>query len=207
MSTGAIARVLLRKATWQQYVELRDAEENRHTRMTFDRGSLELMSRTNLHERMRIAISTCIFAWAVEKQIEILSGGSTTFRREDLERGLEPDNCYYIEHRTAVENREEIDLLIDPPPDLVLEVDITSSSINRMAIYAAMGVPEIWRWYDDALQIYRLNPDGQYLSAADSVALPGFPIDLAVKFASQRPIPSEVTLFNEFRAACQAKNQ
>lgn len=210
MSTGAVShepRVLLRKATWKQYVELRDSDENRHTRMTYDRGSLEFMSPTNLHERLRIAISTCIFAWAVERDFEILSCGSTTFRREDLERGLEPDNCYYIQHRSAVQHKEEIDLLVDPPPDLVLEVDITSSSINRLAIYAAMGVPEIWRWHNDALHLYRLDASGEYAPVSSSRALPGFPFELAAQFVARRPIPDEVALFNEFRAAYQTKKQ
>ncbi|MBI3863418.1 MAG: Uma2 family endonuclease [Planctomycetia bacterium] len=206
MSTGAVirdTRVLLRKATWRHYVELRDADENRNTRMTFDRGSLELMSPTSLHERIRIILSQCIFAWAFEKQLKIQSCGSTTFRREDLERGLEPDNCYYIQNRAAVENREELDLLVDPPPDLVLEVDIASSSINRMAIYAAMGVPEVWRWHEDALHLYRLAAAGEYAPIPMSAALPGFPVGLAVQFVARRPVPDEVTLFNEFRAACQ----
>jgi Uma2 family endonuclease len=210
MSTSAIvsdARVLLHKATWRNYVELRDADENRNTRMTFDRGSLELMSPTSLHERLRIAISTCIFAWAVEKRFEILSGGSTTFRREDLERGLEPDNCYYVQNLAAVASREEIDLLVDPPPDLVLEVDVTSSSINRMAIYAALGVPEIWRWHDDALQFLQLNSAGDYVPVADSTALPGFPVALMLKIIRRRPLNNEVAIFNEFRQGCQATDQ
>ena len=206
-TTAGDAQIVIRQATWQQYVQLRDSDEYRNTRMTFDRGSLELMSPTSFHERPRVLLSQCLIAWAFESPQKILCWGSTTFRREDLERGLEPDNCYYTQNYATILNHEEIDLLVDPPPDLALEVDITSSSIDRMAIYAAMGVPEIWRWHDDTLQIYRLDASGVYSPAETSGALPGFPVDLAVQFVLRRPVVDEVTFINEFRAACRAKKQ
>lgn len=196
--------VQLLQATWDEYVKLRDDDEYRNIRMTFDRGSLELMSPTSFHERPKVFLTLCISAWAAESQLKILCWGSMTFRREDLERGLEPDNCYYSQNFATILDHEEIDLLVDPPPDLALEVDITSSSINRMSIYAAMGVPEIWRWHDDTLQIYRLDASGVYSPAETSWALPGFPVELAVQFVLRRPVVDEVTFINEFRAACRA---
>jgi Uma2 family endonuclease len=199
--------VQLRQATWDEYVKLRDDDAYRNIRMTFDRGSLELMSPTSFHERPKVFLTLCISAWAAESQLKIFCWGSTTFRREDLERGLEPDNCYYTQNFATILNHEEIDLLVDPPPDLALEVDITSSSIDRMAIYAAMGVPEIWRWHDDTLQIYHLSASGVYSAAETSWALPGFPVDLAVQFVLRRPVMDEVTFINEFRAACRAMKQ
>src|SRR5262245_54613839 len=180
MSTGAPVyepRFLLRQASWRDYVSLRDAEENRNTRMTFDRGRLELMSPTGLHERLKYLIGKCVDIWLEEMKLPFQCRGSTTFRREDLEQGLEPDNCYYIEHARAIREHVEIDLTIDPPPDLVIEVDVTSSSINRLAIYAKLRVPEIWRWHDDEFQALVLGADGQYHQVAASQALPGFPID------------------------------
>jgi Uma2 family endonuclease len=210
MSTGAIAsesRVLLRKASWQQYISLRDLDENRHTRMTYDRGSLELMSPTGLHERLRILIGHCLLVWFESMRIPIQSRGSMTFRREDLERGLEPDNCYYIEHESAVRNRRELDLTIDPPPDLVVEVDITSSSINRMSIYAALGVPEIWRWHDDELQIFRLGADGKYSTVPYSQALPGFPSERMVELIKRQTFVDDIEFIREFRRCCQARKK
>ena len=123
--------ILLQGLTWQNYVDLRDAPENDHVRMTFDRGSLELMSPIGLRRRVRMLIGRCVKVWAEEKRVPIQSGGSTTFRREDLQRGLEPDNCYWIQHESAVRARDEIDLTIDPPPDLAVEVDVTSRSSRK----------------------------------------------------------------------------
>src|SRR5260370_377378 len=117
-----------------------------------------------------------------------------TFRREDLDRGLEPDNCYYIQHETAVRERDEIDLTIDPPPDLAVEVDITASSIDRLSIYMALGVPEIWRWHDDALYVLVLAAGGKYLQIATSQALPGFPCESMADLIRRRASVDEMTL-------------
>jgi Uma2 family endonuclease len=206
MSTGTPiheSRVLLRKATWEQYISLRDVDENRHTRMTFDRGRLELMSPTGIHERVRILIGHCLFVWFEEMQIPSQSRGSTTFRREDLERGIEPGNCFYLQHESAIRDRDEIDLTIDPPPDLAIEVDITSSSINRLSIFAALKIPEVWRWHDDRLQILLLNRDGGYSVVGMSQALPGFPCAQMVEMIQRRMFVDDLTFIRAFRKVCQ----
>jgi len=197
------AAVLLQGVTWQQYVALRDAEQNSHVRMTFDHGSLDLMSPTRLHERVRILISNCILVWVEEKRIPIQSCSSTTFRREDVQCGLEPDNCYYIEHESAVRERDEIDLAIDPPPDLAIEVDVSYSSPNRMKTYAGLGIPAIWRWHSDELRLYSLDASRRYVEISASVALPGFPVEQLVGIVNRRTSTDETTLLREFRAACQ----
>jgi Uma2 family endonuclease len=197
-------RFLLRQASWQDYVSLRDADANRNTRMTFDRGRLELMSPTGLHERLKYLIGKCVDIWLEEKKIPFQCRGSTTFRRENLEQGLEPDNCYYIEHAPMVRDRVEVDLTIDPPPDLVIEVDVTSSSINRMVIYAGLRVPEIWRWHDGVLQILVLSEMGQYAPVGASQALPGFPIErMADLICGGMPV-DDLAAILEFRKWCQS---
>jgi Uma2 family endonuclease len=207
MSAGTTtheSRKLLRGVSWQDYVALRDNDEYRNTRMTFDRGSLELMSPTKLHERVGYLIGRCIDVWTEERRIAVQSCRSTTFRRNDLLRGLEPDNCYYIEHEPAVRDRDDLDLSIDPPPDLAIEVDVTAQSIDRMAIYAALGVTELWRWHDDALNILRLNAKREYSEVSASQALTGFPCERLVELVKRRTSTDETTLIREFRAACQA---
>jgi len=208
MSTAATVyepRFLLHHATWQDYVSLRNADENRNTRMTFDRGSLEFMSPTRLHERLRILVGRCIDVWVEELRIRIQSCGSTTFRREDLQRGFEPDHCYYIQHEPLVRNREEeLDLTVDPPPDLAIEVDITSSSINRISIYAAFGIPEIWRWHDDKVSVHVLGPEGKYSEMAASSALPGFPLHQMTELIRRLAFADELTFVDEFRTCCRA---
>jgi Uma2 family endonuclease len=198
------SRTCRREATWDQYVELRDSDEDRNTRMTFDRGGLELMSPTKLHERVGYLIGRCIDVWTEEKRVAVQSCRSTTFRRQDLLRGLVPDNCYYIEHESAVRNRDEFDLSIDPPPDLTVEVDVTARSIDRMAIFAALGVSEFWRWHADALHILRLTLDGQYAVISSSQALSGFPCEGLVQLIQRRASTDETTLIREFRVTCQA---
>src|SRR5579863_7725005 len=109
MNTGTTtheSRTLLRNVTWQQYVALRDSAEHEHERMTYDRGRLELMSQSRLHERVSYLIGRCVDVWTEEQRIAVASCRSTTFRRQDLLRGLEPDNCYYIEHEAAVRDRD-----------------------------------------------------------------------------------------------------
>jgi len=206
MSASATAYdslTLLRDVTWQQYIELRDGAEHEYTRMTYDRGSLELMSPCKSHERVGYLIGRCIDVWTEEKQIEVQSCRATTFRRQDLLRGLEPDNCYYIEREPEVRDRDEIDLTIDPPPDLAVEVDVTARSIERMPIYAALRVPEIWRWYNDKLLVLCLDSAGLYVEVPISQALPGFPCDKLTDLIKRRTKAGETTLIREFRAACQ----
>ncbi len=211
MSTGTPVhepRILLRQASWQDYVSLRDADDNRNTRMTFDRGSLEFMSPTRLHERLRILLGRCIDVWVEETRVRIQSCGSTTFRREDLQRGFEPDHCYYIQHEPLVRDRdEELDLTVDPPPDLAIEVDVTSSSINRMSIYAAFGVPEIWRWHDEKLTVFTLGAEAKYSETPSSRALPGFPVEQVAEFILQRKFSDELTFIDEFRSWCRAQKK
>jgi Uma2 family endonuclease len=191
--------VLIHKASWQTYVTLRDEDENRHVRMTYDRGRLELMSPTMSHERLGYLSGRCIDAWTEEREIPIRSCRSTTFRREDLDRGLEPDNCYYIAHEAAMRGKEEVDLPIDPPPDLAIEVDVHSSSLDRMSIYAALGVPEVWRWSREVLSVHTLTEKGQYLAARESCALPRFPFEQVTSLLERRSTTSETLLIREFR--------
>ena len=207
MSIGIPARPaasVLRDASWHEYVKLRDAPEMRNVRMTFDRGNLELMSPTKLHERLGYLIGRCIDVWTEEKSIPVQGCRATTFRRADLLRGLEPDNCYYIEHEPAVRERDELDLAIDPPPDLAVEVDVTNRSLDRFSIYAALGVPEVWRWSNEAVQILRLNPQRQYCEARESTALPGFPADRMVEMIGRRTTADETSLIREFRVVCRS---
>ena len=96
-----------------------------------------------------------------------------TCKRQKKRRGLEPDECYWIANSGAVRGKREIDLRSDPPPDLAIEVDVSSSSVNRMGIYAALGVPEVWRLKDEKLTFHHLQSDGKYAAVAASLAFPG----------------------------------
>ncbi len=132
---------------------------------------LEIMSPSPEHERLNRRIALLVQAIAEEMGIESEDLGSTTFRREDLERGYEPDSCFYIQNEAQVRGKDRIDLAFDPPPDLVIEVDITSPSINKLPIYAQLGVPEVWRYDGEKLEILKLENDG-YAEVSESIALP-----------------------------------
>ena len=133
---------------------------------------LEIMSPSPEHEKLNRRIAQLVLAFTEAMDIESEDLGSTTFRREDLERGFEPDSCFYIQNEKQVRGKARIDLAVDPPPDLVIEVDITSPSINKLSIYARLGVPEIWRYDGEKLKILQLGDDG-YAEISESAALPG----------------------------------
>jgi Uma2 family endonuclease len=207
MSVGVKIRqrgVLLRNVSWEIYVELCNEPENRHVRMSFDRGELELTSSVGLRERLKHLIGRCIYAWTELHSVPIQSLGSTTLRREDLSRALDPDNAYYIFNEPFVRHREELDLSTDPPLDLAVEIDVTDQLVSRMSIFDAIGVPEIWRWCDDNVYVHALGQSGEYAEIATSRALPGFSMEKMVNLLRAGAFSDETTLIREFQAFCRA---
>lgn len=165
-------KVLLRGVSWETYSRLVDeCQESCGARLSYDRGMLEITAPSFKHETLKETISMLFQLVASEIDINFQAAGSTTFRREDLEKGFEPDACFYIQHASHVRGKEQIDLSVDPPPDLVIEIDITRSSLDKLRIYAAAGVPEVWRYSNDALTILRLDQQG-YVEEPRSLSLP-----------------------------------
>jgi Uma2 family endonuclease len=146
------------------------------TRMTYDRGVVELMSPMYVHELYRKRLASLIETLADELEIPYIAAGSTTFRRQLLDRGLEPDESYYLTSIGRLNNRMDINLDVDPPPDLAVEVDITSSSLDRMGIYAALGVPEVWRFDGEIFTVQLLRADRFYALSQSSRAFGFLPI-------------------------------
>jgi Uma2 family endonuclease len=158
------------------------------------------MSPSMLHEAVKNLIGRMVEVYTLERGIEVVSGSSTTFRREDLKRGFEADECYYISHAAAVLGKDEIDLLIDPPPDLVIEVDISRSSLSKFGIYRALGVPEVWSSDGKTIKVFVLRGD-EYLEVRDSAALPLLQIDVLEQFLRRRAEMGETHLIRSFRDA------
>ncbi len=164
--------VILSDISWDTYqAMIRDMESDPGKRLTYEEGTLEIMSPSPIHERYRRLLGRIVEVTTEEMDVEIASFGSTTWSREDLRKGLESDECYYVQNELAVRGKATIDLKADPPPDLAIEVDITSSSGNRMNLYAALAVPEVWRFDGESLQIYRLQ-QGSYEAQERSGVLP-----------------------------------
>lgn len=180
-----VERVVLTGISWETYEKLlADLADRSVPRLTYDRGTLEIMSPTNKHEECNRAIARLVEVLAEEMAVEVRDLGSTTFHRDDIKRGFEPDTCFYIQNEAVIRGKETLDLNIDPPPDLVIEVDITSPSLGRFPIFAQFGVPEVWRFDGERLEIFLLS-EGAYTKSEKSEALPFIVPDALVCFVAE----------------------
>ncbi|BAZ05850.1 Uma2 family endonuclease [Calothrix sp. NIES-3974] len=165
-------RVLLRDVTWQEFETILDElGEHRAARIAYDRGMLEIMVPFPEHEFEKEIISDLIKALLEELDIEFLSLGSTTFKNKKMLQGIEPDQCFYIQNESKVRGKKKLDLETDPPPDLALEIDVTSRT--NPSIYESLMVPELWRFEKGRLQINLLQ-NGVYFESARSAIFPHF---------------------------------
>jgi Uma2 family endonuclease len=185
---------------WPTYTRLLHILSPWRLRLTYDRGELEIMSPSYLHESSGGFLGRLVEAYTEELGLPIAGGKSTTFRRRGQRKGLEPDECYWIANEHRVRGKTRIDLRVDPPPDLAIEIDVTRSSLDRMAIYAALKVPEVWRFDGQSLTFNELQPDGSYAVTPKSRAFPALsPADLLSFLALQGQM-DENTIIRQFRA-------
>jgi Uma2 family endonuclease len=167
---------ILKDLSWAEFNEiLENLGEHRSTKVTYHRGILELMTPSPEHETGKVILGDLLKALLEELDREFCSLGSTTLQHPLLEQGIEPDDCFYIQNEALVRDKSRLDLASDPPPDLVLEVEVTSPT--RPEIYAALGVQELWRFQRGQLHIYILEA-GQYIESSMSPTFPQF--DLGV---------------------------
>jgi Uma2 family endonuclease len=208
ISLPDVSRFILHHVSWQGYETLLREVGDRRVFITYDRGTLELMSPSPKHERVSSLISRLIWIYTEEMQIPIATFGMTTFRRDDLERGLEPDACFYIRNEGEMRHREEIDLSVDPPADLAIEVEVSRSALDRVGIYEELRVPELWRWDDERLTIWLLDDAGKYTAQERSLNLPGLPPTVVEKHIGLRKTMDELSWGLAFRewARQQAKS-
>ena len=190
-------RVVLRSVSWETYLALTEESESGSGRMTYDQGVLEIMSPGMPHEIAKRLIGRMIETFTLYRGIEIRSSSSTTFKRSELQRGFEADESYYVQHACELRGIGEIDLSIHPPPDLVLEVDMTNSSIPKKALFAAMKIPEVWRYDGASLWMGSLFQE-DYQDLKQSLVLPGFPRELAAKLLDRQFEENETALIRSF---------
>ena len=175
-------KVILNGVSWETYQRLlAERGENSSPRFNYDRGTLEIMAPSFEHETLKDTIALLVELLAIERAIDFLGAGSTTFRREDLDKGFEPDACFYIQNAPRVRGKKEIDLFVDPSPDLVIEIDVTRSSLNKLGIYSGMAVPEVWLCVGGELTILKLELD-RYVEHADSTTFPNVTAATLTKF-------------------------
>ena len=193
-------RIVLSGISWNLYEQLRSNEENWHVRMAYDDGRLELMSPSLGHERIKRLIGRMIETFTEEMNIPAASCSSTTWQRPDLAKGLEADECYYILNQGRVCGRTEIDLAVDPPPDLAVETEISRSAVRRLRIYASLGVPEVWRWRKKGLTAYSLGADGKFVEREFSLNLPMLRVKDLQPFLDVVLAADETAWIRQFRA-------
>lgn len=195
----AETRTVLTGVRWQTYQGLvLDLGENPSTKLAYDRGILEIMTPLPEHEVNKRFLGRIVETTTEVLGLEIYSLGSSTWSREDLQRGIEPDECYYITHENITRGKLNFNLNVDPAPDLAIEIDITSSSLDRLSIYSSLGIAEVWRFDGHDLWIYTLK-EGFYETQENSQVLPVLSKSDLLRFLERRGEIGENTLIREFR--------
>ena len=175
-------RFVLRGVDWNVYDGIVRALGDHPTRVTYDGRNLEFMSPLPVHEFYTRMFDRLLVLLASKLRLPMRTGGSMTFRREEIARGLEPDNCYWIQSEAAIRGKLEINPAVDPPPDLAIEIEISRSAIDRLAIYAKLGIPEVWRFDGESLRVHCRQSDGVYVECRTSRCLPELPVCDMVPF-------------------------
>src|SRR6185437_15009067 len=183
---------------WHTYTRLLWAFRERRFRLTYDRGRLEIMSPLWQHEGPADLLGCFIVVLTEELDMPRRAGRSVTLRRRRKRRGLEPDNCYWLASAPRVHGKRDLNLRIDPPPDLAIEVDVTSSSIDRMSIYAALGVPEVWRLSTAGIAFHILEA-GVYQVRPNSLSFPQLASADLPAFLAQWAQTDETVIVRQFR--------
>ncbi len=186
---------------WDVYQRVMDRRDGHRPgmRISYDRGELHIMPTFYLHEKLKKFMSLLFEMYCIERIIDFVAAGGMTVSQEDRDRGFEPDECYYLQSHRRVLGKEKLDFTVDPPPDLTIEIEVTSPVSRRLPIYAAFQVPEIWRYNGETITILHLMPDGRYEPMADSLAVPGFPFDELPAFLTRYEILSNTQFIREFR--------
>ncbi|MGI2904531.1 Uma2 family endonuclease [Tolypothrix sp. VBCCA 56010] len=177
-------RVIFHNVNWQEFEAIiEELGDHRAARLAYSQGTLEIRMPLPKHEKAKVIIGDLVKILLEELEIDCESFGSTTFKREDMTAGVEPDDSFYIQNHARMIGKEQIDLSIDPPPDLAIEVDVTSKT--QLNAYEALGVPELWRYEDGKLQINFLQ-NGKYIQSEISPSFPNLPILEAIpRFVEQ----------------------
>jgi Uma2 family endonuclease len=203
-------RVLLKDVTWQELETiLEELGDRRAARIAYDKrydkGILEIMAPLPEHEYDKEIIGDLVKALLEELDIEFLSLGSTTFKNQLMAQGIEPDQCFYIKNEARIRGKKRLDLTVDPPPYLALEVDITSRTHPN--IYEALKVPELWRFERGKLQINVLQ-DGHYLDLQESLNFPKLPlVGVIPQYLEQSRTAGRNTTLKAFRLWVQQQIQ
>jgi Uma2 family endonuclease len=181
-------RIVLYDVSWGTYESLlANYKDKSSPRFTYDRGVLEIVSPTTRHERIIYVLTTIVTMTALEQGNVVDGVGSMTFKHPERQQGFEPDASFYIQHAAQVADSSQIELAVDPPPDLVVEIDIANSSLNKLPIFAAARIPEVWRNEAATGKVMILRLHGEkYERSAESGVLPPLTADALSRFVTER---------------------
>lgn len=191
--------LLLSGISWRDYLRMLRIFRERRLRITYDRGDLEIRTLSPEHEHFKTLLGYLILVLVEELGWNMASFGSMTFRGKKRRSSLEPDQCYWIQNEPLVRCQNTIDLTRDPPPDLVVEIDISPSALDRLALFAALKVPEAWCFDGQRLQALLLGPDYMYSESPNSKAFPFLPLSEVLRFLQLRSTLTEMELLRQFR--------
>jgi Uma2 family endonuclease len=186
--------------SWDTFERFLDDMGETHLRAAYLDGDLEFMTISLEHDSYGEWLGRLIFFVALEMKLPIRSGGSTTLKQALRKVALEPDRCFWIKHEKHMRRKKQWNSLTDPPPDLAVEIDITTSWLARLDIYAALIVPEVWRFDGKKLRVLVLGSDGKYRERTKSAAFPALPLDGLTRFLAKVDSTEETALIQEFTA-------
>lgn len=190
--------------SWREYELIGRAFQNRPIKITYDRGRLEIMTLSFKHERRKHLLCALLMALVEVLGSEVLGAGGMTFKRKEKKKGLEPDECFWIQHEAIMRGKREFDITADPPPDLVLEVEVSRSVLDRLGIYAAFDIPEVWRCGGPGIRVCHLV-NGEYQETDRSFAFPFLNPTALRQFLDQHEDLGEVALTKTFREWVQSQ--
>ncbi len=193
------SQLLIEDVNWQMYEQmLQELGEDRSTRVNYSQGVLEIMNPLSEHEDDKVMLGDFVKVILEELDIEFRSLGSTTFKSQGMNQGIEADDCFYIENEVKIRGKRRIDLTIDPPPDLVIEIDLTSRT--QLENYKVLGVKEVWRFDGKALSISVLH-EGEYVKAETSYHFPNLPVtEVLPQYLEQSRVEGRNAIVKRFRA-------
>jgi Uma2 family endonuclease len=194
----AVERFVLYNIDWAAYEAIACAIGDRPTRLTFDGWNLELRRTSFLHEWTKCMFGRLVECLTFATNIPLRGGGSTTLKRRGANCGIDPDACYWIQSEQAVRGNCDLDFANYPLPDLAIEIEISRSALDRIAVYAKVGIPEVWRFDGVSLQIHLLQPAGTYIDSQTSHCLPQLPVHELVPFLQPDDELDDTTRVRQF---------
>jgi Uma2 family endonuclease len=203
LPAGALLR--LQNVDWDDYEHLlTQMNDWPGHRLSYDCGRLIIVSPSSEHEQYKEFAHILIFILSEEMELTIETAGATTFKNKLSKKGLEPDTCVYVQNAARVIGKRRLTLGVDPPPDVAVEIDMSNDSIDKLPVYASIGVPEIWRYDGKDARFYKLVGES-YEVTQDSIAFPGFGTQDFAQYLERSAIEGQTAAAKAFRQMLRSR--